>query len=201
VSEVLRIRWDWDLYRFLYGVSQERIALLDRTGTLVFRRLHWLLLDHVLLGVCRITEPGKGRNLTLETLIDQTREPKHAGLVSRLHEHLAEARARRRSIKQRRDRMIAHTDLKIALEAKPLSELSRAKISKAFEPIVAFLKAYGDHFGRPSHSEPAALLMKAEDAGKQLLHALKLAAHCQDLSREEEFPLKPSLRDRPYFDV
>lgn len=61
----------WVQYRRLFGTDEETVNLLNRCGGLFFRVVQDELLDSVLLGISRMTDPpatGKRKNLTIQSL-------------------------------------------------------------------------------------------------------------------------------------
>jgi hypothetical protein len=70
-GDVTKLHMYWKVYRQLFAVGEQRIALLNETGPLVFSILQHLLLDEVTLGICRLTDPpvfGKKENHSLPRL-------------------------------------------------------------------------------------------------------------------------------------
>src|ERR1700737_252900 len=64
-SDLTNLHLFWKVYTQLYAHSEQRIALLNETGPLVFHVLQTLLLDEATLAICRLTDPeatGKRRN-------------------------------------------------------------------------------------------------------------------------------------------
>jgi hypothetical protein len=185
-DEVSLIHSGWVLYRQLYG-NAERVELLNRSTRAFFGRLHWVLLDHVLLGICRVTDPaesGGHRNLTLETLLRGV-PCANKLLVATLEGHFADARQKSVPFRTRRNKKVAHADLELAIDdAEPLSGVSRATVEGALQPIVAFMNAYEVSLNQ----DPTEFGAFDYRAPTEILHALRLAAACAELEAEGLLP-------------
>ncbi|RWA74405.1 hypothetical protein [Mesorhizobium sp.] len=70
-QELWRVSSSWDRYEAPFG-SQERVNLLNESGGSFWHAIQGVLLEHVLLGICRLSDTagtGQRRNLSVWTLV------------------------------------------------------------------------------------------------------------------------------------
>jgi len=95
-SEVSFVHAKWKLYRQLYGTSEERIELLNRTAGYFFGVVQQSLFEDVVISLCRLTDPASGfggkENRSLEQLIDQFALLGHKRLCELLRSDLSETK-------------------------------------------------------------------------------------------------------------
>ena len=75
--EVIDLHLRWTIYRQLYATSEEKINLLNASGSNVFYLLQFLLLDDCALRLSKLTDParqGKFVNLSVLKLIETVTE-------------------------------------------------------------------------------------------------------------------------------
>jgi AbiU2 len=105
-QELWRVSYSWDRYEALFGI-EERVDLLNKSGSNFWGILQNLLFDDVLLGLCRLTDPARNRhqrNLSILLLLEL--EPsKHK---ERLRQAVARAREKTDFARKWRDKRIAH---------------------------------------------------------------------------------------------
>ena len=130
---------NWDRYETLFG-SKERVELLNAGSSLFWHAMQGILHEHVLLGICRLTDPaGRGtrRNLSVERLyeVDPTDTKSELAIKVKLAVRKAEF------ARSWRDKRIAHNDLgQITGAASLLSPSTSANISEAIVAIHSVLK-------------------------------------------------------------
>jgi hypothetical protein len=108
-QEFWRVQSNWDRYETLFG-SKERVDLLNSSSGQFWRAIQDMLHEHVLLGICRLTDPADSRkrqNLSVAQLLklDPTEDKK--GLADRVHA----ATKRTKFARTWRDKRIGHNDL------------------------------------------------------------------------------------------
>ena len=127
----------WKIHRQLFATSEQRIALLNETGPMVFYVLQHLLLDEVTLPICRLTDPaatGRRENHSFERLVAGVQDQE---LSAKLTPMLEAVRQLAQPFRDRRNRAIAHSYLetKLKLEANPLPGISREMVERTLEQI------------------------------------------------------------------
>jgi len=125
---------NWDRYEALFG-SKERVSLLNESSGLFWATIQGMLHEHVLLGLCRLTDPavqGRFRNLSVQSLFDRDPTDDKQGLSERV----ANAVEATRFARSWRDKRIAHSDWDQATGSVVAIEPSTgAKISAAILAI------------------------------------------------------------------
>lgn len=152
-SEVNWLHGKWIIYCQLYGTSQERIALLNKSASTFFRIIHDVLLDEVVLALTRLTDPDKSvgkDNRSFGQLIEQLDNiGKYSGLVNSLEIKLTKLNAQCAPFREWRNRRIAHSDLltALSLHPDPLPGISRDSIKQALQIASAFMNEFATFFG------------------------------------------------------
>lgn len=108
-QELWQISESWDRYETLFG-SKERVEILNASGGHFWHAIQQMTHEHVLLGLCRMTDPPKSmgrRNLSVQYLheADPTNEKQELGALARA---AIEATDFARSWRNKR---LAHNDL------------------------------------------------------------------------------------------
>jgi hypothetical protein len=133
-QELWRVSSAWDRYEALYA-TQERVELLNQSGGNFWGILQNVMFEHVLLGLCRLTDPPKNRhqiNLSVRYLL--TLEP--SSKKKRLEQAVNRAEAKTKFARSWRDKYIAHNDLGHATgQAGKLAFATRNKVSNSIVAI------------------------------------------------------------------
>jgi len=115
-QEAQNLHFDWQIYRQLFGTSQERLTLLARFGVRAFALFEYVLSHHVTLSIFRLLDPAnQGRdkdNLSLERLVNEVKAD-HPPLGDTLEQHLHAMRGVMARHADLRNKVIAHRDLRI----------------------------------------------------------------------------------------
>lgn len=133
----------WQQYRGLFGVSEERLELINRSAGAFFWVVQETLWDEMLLHISRLTDPsvtmGKN-NLSFSALLSHL--DNDAPLRSELEVRISECTSRAKFARDHRNKRIAHRDMLHALDqvAHPLGGVSRQDIEdilEAFRRVMA----------------------------------------------------------------
>lgn len=133
-QELWRVSANWDRYEALFG-SSERVEILNSSSGHFWYCIQDMLFDHVLLGICRLTDPPKNKhqsNLSVQTLLelDPTRQKK--GLIDRV----TRAKKHAEFARSWRNKRISHNDFaQLTGIANQLGPATRLKVSKAIVAI------------------------------------------------------------------
>ena len=179
-NELVWIHAKWQLYRQLFATSQEDVDLLNRTAPFFFRVLQQTLFEDMLISICRLADPSRSvgkDNLSLAQLLEQLAPLTPAQLASDLSLLQEEIEARSRTIRDWRNRMIAHSDLSTAMQVSEavLPGISRQDVEAVLSPMRRLMNqisgVYSDsgtayeHFMSVTGGERLLwLLHKADDA-------------------------------------
>lgn len=134
LQELWRVSANWDRYETLYG-SQEAVDILNKSSGLFSHVLQNMLFEHVLLGLCRLTDAPQMRgrtNLSIDALLllDPTRHK--IGLNRRIRA----AKLKCAFARSWRDKHIGHNDFEqITGQVNLLAPATRRKVSKAILAI------------------------------------------------------------------
>ncbi len=147
-NEVAWLHLRWKQYKDLFGTSPSRIAILNQAAGLLFRFVQDGLWEDTLLHLTRLTDPPKSRgkeNLTVQalpTLIEDAEFQKEiAGLVEAALNSTGFA-------KDWRNRRLAHTDLKLAIQqvAEPLAPASRKNATDAINAVSRVIQRLSEYY-------------------------------------------------------
>ena len=167
-KEVAVLVGGWMIYTELFE-SEATVAILNRTAQAHFGHYQDILLDDILLGICRLQDhEGKMGSLSLATLVRLTENDLALVEVSRsLRRHLRVVRNATGRISEIRNQQIAHRDQAVARGVAPPLGTSREEVRKAIDAIVALVNAYS----RPVRGTECVFDMASPSA----VHALHLA--------------------------
>jgi len=170
------ILWtDWLLYQQLFG-SVARVSLLNNSGGHLFNVLQHSMLDRLLLGLSRLTDPartGKQANLSLAGLVEEVDQ--NPELQDRLSQLLSLLRESVVAIREHRNKRIAHADLAALTE--PDAALQGYKIDdveNALSQVAEFLNVYELQINDSQTIYDQCILPMGHD-GERLMRCLKEA--------------------------
>jgi len=123
IDHCVRLRAFWKHYQILFESSELQRELLQKTAPTFFPDLNLILIEHVILQVCKLTDReitmGK-RNLTIPFLVnnsDFAAAPSDLAKLERLTQRIDKFRSR---LLPARNMVIAHLDLDAAFRRKAL---------------------------------------------------------------------------------
>lgn len=150
-NECVSLHYEWEEFESLFGESEERILLLNKSAPSFFRLVQDILLESVLLRISRLTDNaasgggGKKDNLSVHRLPSMVGDPIRGKI-----EVLSKVCSEKCEFAQKwRNRRIAHRDLSLALEqksAEPLPLANRELINDAVTSISALLNEVDRHY-------------------------------------------------------
>lgn len=138
----VRLRAHWRHFQILYEGTELERELLQRTANNFFGDLNHLLIEHLILQICKITDDaktGKHENLTIKFLIEKTISlvpPEDAKTLNALSERIHAFRAK---IIDARNKYIGHLDRASILEGKPLGQASPEEWGQFWLDLQEFL--------------------------------------------------------------
>jgi hypothetical protein len=176
---VATIYVNWKDYVELFGTKPARLEILNQAAPQFFRMLQDELWGMSLLHIARLTDPaitaGKA-NLTIRALSDLITD---AGLKAKVTTLVAHALKETEFCRDWRNRIIAHNDLKRALEqpTTPLADASRAQVNTALTSVAAVLNAVAGHF---YHSETRFDMTARHNGAFTMLYVLNQGVKARD---------------------
>jgi hypothetical protein len=111
---VFTLNLRWHTYERIFNTSEQRIDLLNDHVLGFAWVVHDLLVEALILGICRLTDPPEtaGReNLTLARIIANLSPPPGAALNRWLTDRLAKIEGAVSSLRMHRNKRLGHIDL------------------------------------------------------------------------------------------
>ena len=133
-QQLWQVSANWDRYETLFG-TRERVEILNASSGNFWYTVQAMLHEHVLLGLCRLTDPPRNRhqsNLSVTRLF----EVDPTGTKAELKNRVERAKKRTEFAHTWRNKRIAHNDLMhVTGEANTIQSSSGRKISAAIVAI------------------------------------------------------------------
>lgn len=166
---------DWLLYQQLFS-SEARVTILNNSGGHLFHVIQHSMLDRLLLGLSRLTDPAetnKQANLSLVRLLDELDQDQELqDRLSKLLDLLSESVS---TIREHRNKRIAHADLVALTEPeKALQGYQIDDVERALRLIAEFLNAYELLLNNSQTVYDQCILPMGHD-GERLIRCLKEA--------------------------
>lgn len=189
--EVSWLHGRWAIYRQLYGTSEARVEILNRSAGTFAHMLQDVLLDDVQLGLAKLGDPAITRikgvafeNLTLSNLCQLVTAS--GALADELPGLLAAYAAACAKARDRRNKRIAHFDLETMLKPKAsLHWPSRAEIETALEALRNIMNRVALHY---TGSQTAYDLIVLDSDGDSLIGMLKRGLRYREMVRDGVVP-------------
>ena len=182
------LRAFWTHYQVLFEGSELQRELLHNTADKFFRDLNRLLIEHLILQICKLTDPetttGK-RNLTIAFLINNADFATNPRDVVKLKRIAARIEKFRKRILPARNQLISHLDLEAALGRKSLggaSVKSWLEFWLDLQDLVAILHKRYVSKTVPFHLNGVAMISDAD----QLVRAIKESSYFQILLNDKD---------------
>jgi len=186
-SEIVWLHGRWIIFDQLFGSSQERIELLNKSAGTYFSVPQRVLLNDILISIGRLTDKpkmGNRENLSLGQLILQLDSTKYSSLISDLNLKLKDIEKFSDEIRKHRNKRLAHRDFDIALKnATPLAPITIKMIKDSLEGIREFMNLCEIYF---LDSETAYELFMMTADGDILVNRLKKALAYEELEKQGE---------------
>ena len=144
---------DHDLYASLYDVDQCTVELCHSVAPMYFHDVNRILIEHLILQFCKITDPAKTRNdanLTTNFILEEFNWP--ASIREKLRSVNERLMTFRKYITKARSKRVAHVDLTAQVERlEALGEFPEGADKQFFVDLQSFVDiAYGHlHNGEP----------------------------------------------------
>jgi hypothetical protein len=147
------LRSQWEHFRILFEGSDLKRELLQTTAPTFFGDLNRLLIEHVVLHICRLTDNAEtmGReNLTVKFLIEHSDFSAAQNTLDKLNRISAKIDAFRKKILPARHRFISHLDLEAVRLDQPLGAASDAEWKQFWLDLQDFLELMFRHHIDPN---------------------------------------------------
>jgi hypothetical protein len=150
-SNVAHLHLNWNDYRALFGTSAERIEILNWAAPTFFGLLDGILLHNVLLTIARLTDPCRTSghdNASLAQLVDKLKPFVDEALFADLQMELRDLEDHCATIRDMRNRILAHSDLatELGYHPEPAPGVSRAYVESVLERIRKLINGIAEPF-------------------------------------------------------
>jgi hypothetical protein len=151
VNEVTLVSLKWQTAKDLFGHSQERVDLLNRTAVSFFQVCQSTFRDDTFIGLSRLTDPlqsaGKD-NLSLDRLLESLDRQVHSQLATDLAELISKAKELCKPFREYRHKKLAHLDLDTVLNTQTdsLPTITIGETNRALKSVYDVLNRFGQHF-------------------------------------------------------
>jgi hypothetical protein len=152
-NELTWINAKWQIYLQFYGTKKEDLDLINRMSPTLFRIIQDTLVDDLILSISRLTDPpftklGKKtrENLTFSRLFQEIDSKKHPHLLTKLQTLLDRLQLSCESMREQRNKRIAHTDLDTKLNANLLPAVTRSMLEEALKLCSDIMNAISIEF-------------------------------------------------------
>jgi hypothetical protein len=167
----------WTLYQHYHGLferGEQRVALLRQVAPSLFEDLNIVLVESIVLHVCRLTDPARSGghvNLTTNALLEEYEWP--SSLRARLEDLNSSMNKFRKDLVDARRKIIAHIDRDVLLSGTALGGFSPGAERRFFEDLQEFLDlAHGHCAGAPFPLLEAAIPGNADDLVRALAESV-----------------------------
>lgn len=185
-TDIVWLHGRWIIFEQLYGISQERVELLNEIASTYFRITQDVLLDDILIRIGRITDKPimrNNENLSLGQIILRLDKNKYSELIARLETKLKNIESLSNTIRTYRNKRLAHQDIDIALKrVESLPAVTFSAIKDTLKAIRDFMNQCELYF---NHSEMAYEAFSMSADGKALINRLKQAMAYEELEKQE----------------
>lgn len=138
----------YNLYRFLYEGGEKTDILLMRTASAFFHDLNRMVVEYLLLQICKITDPAKSRDRQNLTVSNLNKDLETLGLLTQdLIDLEAKLYGYRNLIKLARDKLISHLDWQAVKEGCPLGEHESVEVKRFFGNLFKYTDLVGEACG------------------------------------------------------
>ena len=142
VDHCVILRAFWTHYQTLFDGSDLKRELLQSTAKTFFGDLNLMLIEHLILQICKLTDREitmGSRNLTVQFLIKNSDYSKFPAELAKLNNIVARICKFRERILPARNKLIGHLDLEAALRRKSLGGVSLAAWRKFWLDLQEFV--------------------------------------------------------------
>jgi AbiU2 len=186
-NHCVRLCGSWVHYQTLFNGSDLKRELLKTTAETFFGDLNLKLIEHLILQVCKLTDPestaGK-RNLTVEFLMRNADFSASRRKLSKLKKIAARMDAFRKRILPARNKRISHFDLDTAHARKSLGGASIEAWQRFWRDLEAFVAIMHETYVDPRHPFLLTQVGRSSDAD-QLVKAMKESTYFRTLLNDD----------------
>lgn len=176
-EEYIQLRYRWAIFDQLFDSGQDKIDILNKSGSNVFQLLQKLIIDDVMIRLSRLSDPPKSmghENASLNNLVQKLDQKLSSETKVKISEKLTELGKHLDKVKTLRNKSLSHTDLAHAINPEMLPRPTYEEIEGAMSVVSSVLNdVTGCIFDYTSEYDPS--LPYGHDGNKLL--ALLFKAH------------------------
>ncbi len=177
----------WQSYEKLFATNEERFNLIKDQIPGFGGLLHDLLADAVILGICRVTDAAETsghQSLTIAQLIPTLNPAPNDDQLKWLDKKRKKISTAATTLKQHRNKRIAHNDLSIAADSEHvLPKVSREEISDVLKDIAELMGNLGKWYRQTEIGYDVILTGDADS----LIRSLQGANRLRELQNDYHF--------------
>jgi hypothetical protein len=190
-DEVINLHAYWIIFEQLFGKSQARHELLYASARHLFLVVEDALGTDVQLTLSKLSDPaatGGRPNATIPRLFDEVMRMDNDSLTQAINVHLTAFNAACYPIRERRNRLIAHSDLSTVLKTDsrpPLPDPTVNEVEAALTALRDFMNAIALAFGEAATAYEHFI---SRHDGDDLVLLLRMANRYRELQEVERIP-------------
>lgn len=173
----------WQSYMKLFATNEQRFNLFKNQVPGMGRIFHDLLVDGVILGICRVTDPAmcfSHESLTIDRLIPTLDPAPDAEQSQWLADQQAKIKNAMPALKDHRNQRLAHNALSLALDADAaLPPVSRKEIADVLADITELMAKLSDWY-RKTQMDYSVILVGDADSLIRTLQRADMLFELQD---------------------
>lgn len=183
-KELTHLNYRWIMFVQLFGTNSHRIRLINQTASNLLSEFQWLVIDSMVLGLSKFTDPAKMKgnsNLSFLYFIEEIDKAEKGGIADELRQLLNELDAAVEKFRAIRNKKIAHNDLAVALGSadSPLPGASRSDVNKALRIAGEFLNKIELNYFNSNTAYENTILPLHNDGRSLLIRLQKSLAYDQ----------------------
>jgi len=179
--EFIQLRYRWVMFGQLFDSGQDNVDLLNKSGSNVFQLLQKLIIDDVMMSLCRLSDPPRSmghENASLRNLFGKLEQELPSESQEKINAKLAELGEHLEKVTTLRNKALSHTDMTHALNTELLPRPTYDEIEGAIDAVTSVLNEItGRVFDYSSDYNP--LLPFGHDGNKLLGALAKAHGHRQ----------------------
>lgn len=145
-NEIAWLSLKWNEYGQLFAMKETRIELLNQSAPSFFFLIQRTLLESIILGITKLTDPcnsGKNKNITLNVIPDYINDE---DLRKEIQNDISELIPKIKFCRGRRNKIIAHMDFDFRLGTNNVEEIEPATKEK-IETVIASIQSIYNKIG------------------------------------------------------
>lgn len=171
--EFIQLRYRWGLFCQLFDSGQANVDLLNKSGSNVFQLFQKLVIDDVMMALCRLSDPNNSmghENASVRNLFKRDKENLSEETNKEIDARLLELDEHMKKISTLRNKALSHTDFEHALNTELLPRPTYDELEKSIDAIRSILSKLTDELY--DYSTSYVPLMPIGHDGNKLLHVL-----------------------------